>query len=440
MKSAKFEITYHKKQEEIFFESDARFKIIAKGRRFGLTRGFANYVIDVMLDGVSPVLWVDTIYGNIDRYVERYFMPILKKMPKTLWKYRSNKIDLKIGNSVCDFKSADNPENMEGYGYALIIINEAGIVLKNRNLWYESIMPMLLDQKGDVLIGGTPKGKTVKRTNEKHLFYEMYQKGDPSLSLRIKDSNWESFNFSSYDNPLLDKKEIDDLAKEIPPGLREQEIFGKFVDTDKKGIIKSEWWKYYLNESGLYTQRVFKKVQSWDTAFKKNQENDYSVCTTWLVGQNGYYLLDLWKDRVEFPELKRKVIELSEKHNANEILIEDKASGQSLIQELQRNTRLPIKAIKVEQDKIARVHSVTPLIEAGRVFLPEGKVWLKEFIEECENFPNGEYDDVVDSVSQFLLNVKSSGVADYKGMMHVRRSEIKSQRSKVKRRTFRYKV
>jgi predicted phage terminase large subunit-like protein len=168
-----------------------------------------------------------------------------------------------------------------------------------------------------------------------------------------------------------------------------------------------------------------------------------------LVGQNGYYLLDLWKDRVEFPELKRKVVELSERHNANEILIEDKASGQSLIQELQRNTRLPIKAIKVEQDKIARVHAVTPLIEAGRVFLPEGKVWLKEFIEECENFPNGEYDDVVDSVSQFLLNVKSRGVADYKGMVHVRRNEIppsfhfgragKSQRSKVKRRNFRYR-
>ena len=444
MRETNFEITYHSMQEKILFESKARFKVIAKGRRFGLTKGFANYVIDVMLDGVSPVLWVDTIYGNIDRYVERYFIPVLKKLPKYIWKYRSNKIDLKIGNSVCDFRSADKPENIEGFGYALIVINEAGIVLKNRNLWNESILPMILDHKANVLIGGTPKGKTVKRTNEKHLFYELYEKHTPSrLSSghpsQEGNSVWESFNFSSYDNPLLDKKEIDDLAKEIPPGLREQEIFGKFVDTDKKGIIKSEWWKYYLNESELYAQRVFKKVQSWDTAFKKNQENDYSVCTTWLVAANGYYILDMWKDRVEFPELKRKVVELSEKHNANEILIEDKASGQSLIQELQRNTRLPIKAIKVEQDKIARVHAVTPLIEAGRVFLPEGKVWLKEFIEECENFPNSEYDDVVDSVSQFLLNVKSSGVADYKGMVHVRRSEIKSQRSKVKRRTFRYK-
>ena len=128
----------------------------------------------------------------------------------------------------------------------------------------------------------------------------------------------------------------------------------------------------------------------------------------------------MWKDRVEFPELKRKVVELSEKHNANEILIEDKASGQSLIQEMQRETRLPIKPIKVEQDKIARVHAVTPLIEAGRVFLPKEKNWLKDFTDECEEFPNGEYDDVVDSVSQFLLNVKTANAGDYKGMKHVK--------------------
>ena len=227
MREANFEITYHKKQKEILFGSDARFKVIAKGRRFGLTKGFANYVIDKMLDGNSPVLWVDTIYGNIDRYVERYFIPVLKKLPKRLWKYRSNRNDLKIGNSVCDFRSADNPENIEGFGYALIVINEAGIVLKNRSLWNETILPMILDYKADVLIGGTPKGKTVKRTNEKHLFYELYERGHtpsikdghPSIQEGNK-SSWTSFNFSSYDNPLLDPKEIDELGERDTTGVK----------------------------------------------------------------------------------------------------------------------------------------------------------------------------------------------------------------------------
>lgn len=441
MKQLELEIGYHTNQEKIFFESGARFKVIAKGRRFGLTRGFANYIIEEMLAGVTPILWVDTVYGNIERYVERYFIPTLKSLPKNLWKYRANRNDLKIGNSVCDFRSADNPENIEGFGYALIVINEAGIVLKNRSLWSESILPMILDQKARVLIGGTPKGKTVKRTKEKHLFYELFERNPPSLQDKDTsftkgglNSEWMSYNFSSYDNPLLDPKEIDELVKEISPALRDQEIYGKFVDAETAGIIKHDWWRYYEEENKLYEKRVLKKVQSWDTAFKKNQENDYSVCTTWLVGVNAYYLLDVWKGRVEFPELKKKVVELYELHKINEILIEDKASGQSLLQELQRNTRLPIKPIKVEQDKIARVNAVTPLIEAGRIVLPSNKHWLKSFTDECEEFPNGEFDDVVDSMSQFLLNEKTKPSGDYRNIKHIPRGAIKSKYHKFNKK------
>lgn len=423
MRELELEITYHKNQEKIFFESNARFKVIAKGRRFGLTRGFANYIIEQMLEGLSPILWVDTVYGNIERYVDRYFIPTLKSLPKNLWKYRSNRNDLRIGNSVCDFRSADNPENIEGFGYALIVVNEAGIVLKNRNLWTETILPMILDYKAKVLIGGTPKGKTVKRTKERHLFYELFERGERQ---EVR-GEWKSFNYTSYDNPLLDKKEIDELVKEISPALRDQEIYGKFIENETAGIIKHEWWRYFDDESKLYEQRVLKKVQSWDTAFKKNQENDFSVCTTWLVGINAFYLLDVWKGRVEFPELKKKVVELYDLHKVNEILIEDKASGQSLLQELQRNTKLPIKPIKVEQDKIARVNAITPLIEAGRIILPANKHWLKSFTDECEEFPNGEFDDAVDSMSQFLLNEKGKPTGDYKNIKHIPRGTIKTK-------------
>lgn len=426
-------IGYHTKQKEIF-DAPERFKVIAKGRRFGLTRGFANYVIEQMLNGVTPILWVDTIYGNIERYVERYFVPVLKGLPKNYWKYRGNRNELRIGSSVCDFRSADNPENIEGFGYALIVVNEAGIVLKNRSLWNESILPMILDYKANVLIGGTPKGKTVKRTNEKHLFYELYEKNPPSLQGKDTSftkgglsSEWRSFNYSSYDNPLLDPNDIDELVKQISPALRDQEIYGKFIDKESSGIIKNNWWKYYENENDIYRQQVFKKVQSWDTAFKKNQENDYSVCTTWVYTNAGFYLIDVWRGRVEFPELKRKVVDLAKLHSVNEILIEDKASGQSLIQELQRNTILPIKAIKVEADKIARVHSVTPLIEAAKVYLPKDAHWLKGFLDEMEEFPNGEFDDTVDSVSQFLNAMKGTRTSDLKEIVHLERGRLRTK-------------
>lgn len=464
MKEIKLQLSYHENQRKIFFESKARFKVIAKGRRFGLTRGLANYVIENMIDNVSPILWVDTIYGNIERYIERYFLPVLKDIPRNLWKYRSNRNDLKLLNAVCDFRSADKPENIEGFGYALIILNEAGIILKNRRLWEESIRPMLLDYKAKVIIGGTPKGKRVKKSNEKHLFCELYEKCETenvkgekkilrqyfdTLSTLAQDerrsekqdqeqeheqefSNWESFNFSSYDNPLIDPLEIDELANDISPALRDQEIYGLFIDDKDFGIIKNEWWKYYL-EHELNTLRVYKIVQSWDTAFKKNEENDYSVCTTWKVAQNGYYLLDMWKGRVEFPELKRKVVELNDIYKPNEILVEDKASGQSLIQELQRETRLPIIKVQATNDKIARVHAITPLIEAGKVYLPKDKYWVKEFVNECEDFPNSEYDDAVDTLSQFLNSVKEDTMPNLSSIIHIpRRFTIRNKLKRIK--------
>jgi len=162
-------------------------------------------------------------------------------------------------------------------------------------------------------------------------------------------------------------------------------------------IIKREWWKYY-KERPHFTRIV----QSWDTAFKAKAENDYSVCTVWGEAANGYYLLDVWRQKVEYPELKRAAISLHGRDKANAVLVEDKASGQSLIQELKRETALPVLPVKVDSDKIARVNAVSPLIEAGKVFIPEYATWLHDYIEELSAFPNGANDDAVDSTTQFL--------------------------------------
>ena len=303
---------------------------------------------------------------------------------------------------MIDFRSADRPENLEGYGYNMITINEAGIVLKNRRLWTESILPMTIDYKAEVIIGGTPKGKYIKK-NEKHLFYELWQKGN-------YPGDWESFNFSSYANPYVNQDDVKEIEKEIPAFLRDQEIYGKFVEQNEAGLIKNEWWRYYTE---LNKNEIIKKFQSWDTAFKTNEENDFSVCTTWAMTKSHFYLLDVFRERLEFPELKRKVVELADIYGINEILIEDKASGQSLIQELERETRLPIKKIKVDKDKFSRFIAITPMIEAGRIFLPESAPWLDTFLNEFEEFPNGEFDDQVDSVTQAINENKGGGVVDY---------------------------
>jgi len=169
-------------------------------------------------------------------------------------------------------------------------------------------------------------------------------------------------------------------------------------------IIKREWWKYFSTPP-----HFIRKIHSWDTAFKDKTQNDYSVCTTWGESQNGYYLLNVWRDKVEFPELKRVATALYERDIPDVVIVEDKASGQSLIQELQRNTRIPVLPVKVDVNKVARANSATPLIEAGRVFLPENAPWLFDYIEELSAFPNAEHDDQVDSTTQALAYMRGPG-------------------------------
>ncbi len=122
----------------------------------------------------------------------------------------------------------------------------------------------------------------------------------------------------------------------------------------------------------------------------------------WGEAKNGYYLLDVWRAKVEFPELKRVAVSLFERDKPNAVPVEDKASGQSLIQELQRDTKIPVLPFKVDSNKVARANAVTPLIEAGKVFLPENAPWLFDYLEELSAFPNAAHDDQVDSTTQAL--------------------------------------
>jgi predicted phage terminase large subunit-like protein len=162
-------------------------------------------------------------------------------------------------------------------------------------------------------------------------------------------------------------------------------------------IFKREWWRPYR---GL--PEFSQIVQSWDTAFKKGAETSYSVCTTWGLAENGHFLLSVWRNRVEFPELRRTLIALAEQWKPSAILVEDRASGQSLLQELKSATTLPVLAIRADSDKLSRAQAVTPLIEAGKVFVPESAPWLRDYMDELAAFPTGKYDDAVDSTTQAL--------------------------------------
>jgi len=215
--SIELPIHYHSNQAKIFFDSSEKKKIIAKGRRFGLTRGYAHRAIEYLLDGVSPGLWVDTVNSNIDRYVERYFYPILSKLPQRYWKWRQQRKELEICGNKLDMRSADRPELIEGFGYKFIMLNEAGIILRNEYLFYNTILPMTLDFNPDFYVGGTPKGRG--------LFHELATKAqDP------ENKEQRFYHFTSFDNPHLGQKELENLINEIPGTIQKQEVYAKFME------------------------------------------------------------------------------------------------------------------------------------------------------------------------------------------------------------------
>ena len=194
------------------------------------------------------------------------------------------------------------------------------------------------------------------------------------------------------------------------------------------GIFKNDWWKYFSLRPQF--RRI---IQSWDTAFKTGSTDDYSVCTTWGEAELGYYLIDRFKEKVEFPDLKRMATSLYEQYKPNAVLVEDKASGQSLIQELKRQTRIPVVAIKVDSDKVSRAYAVTPLVESGRVFLPESAPWLPDFLANLGTFPNAAHDDDVDSVTQALNYLARGGGST--GLLDYYAEEVRKMREQQNERT-----
>ena len=162
------------------------------------------------------------------------------------------------------------------------------------------------------------------------------------------------------------------------------------------GLVKPEWLKYYdvLPEGAVY--------QSWDTAIKTGANNDYSVCITFVETAGGYYVADIFRDKLEYPELKRRMNLLAAKWNPVGILVEDKASGQSLLQDLRRETKLLLLAQMPKGEKLQRLAAVTPMIEAGRLFLPKNAKLANMLELELCSFPDVEHDDMVDALTQFL--------------------------------------
>jgi predicted phage terminase large subunit-like protein len=178
---------------------------------------------------------------------------------------------------------------------------------------------------------------------------------------------------------------------------------GGYITGDMGEVFKWSWFNQYDTppDHGHY-------VHSWDTAYKAQDHNDPSACTVWRIEGEKAYLVDMINERMEYPELKKRINDVAIKYPPATILIEDKASGQSLLQELRLETRLPVVAIMPIGDKTTRASACTDVIEQGKVYVPHKAEWLNEFKKQLTRFSfdrelqKKQHDDIVDSTSQFI--------------------------------------
>lgn len=186
--------------------------------------------------------------------------------------------------------------------------------------------------------------------------------------------------------------------------------------SETSAILKREWWKKWEKDE---LPKLHYVMQSYDTAFSKQSSADYSAITTWGVfypvehGPPNIILMDAQKGRWDFPDLRRTALEEYKYWNPECVLIEAKASGMPLTQEL-RTMGIPVVNYSPSRgnDKHVRVNSISPLFEAGMVWAPDAR-WAEEVIEECAQFPAGEHDDYVDTVTQALRRFREGGFVSH---------------------------
>ena len=408
----KLELSYTDPQIDIFFGGNEKFTVVTKGRRFGATHGAAHAYIEWAVEG-KRLLWGDTINSNIDRYFQRYFEPALKRN-KIDYNWNSQKKELRILEGHVDFRSSDRPENWEGFGYDVIFLNEAGIILRDPYLYTNAVLPMLMDYSDSRLIAaGVPKG-TKGKDGKDHAFYKMAQ---TALS---GDKSYRILQFSSYDNPLLKKEDIDELSDEISrmnPEMVRQEIYGEFLE-GAGGLL---WDADIINASRLTEApehlRTFVAIDPAVTANEKSDETGIVV----IGVQNGRgYVLEDASGKYSPNEWAAKAVEMYRKHQCAEIVAEVNQGG-DMVEGTIKGIDPTVRVVKVRatKGKYVRAEPVYALYQRGLVhhvgYLPKLEAQMISFNPDQTQGSPDRLDALVWGFTHSLVNQIAGQARAYTG-------------------------
>ena len=265
-----------------------------------------------------------------------------------------------------------------------------------------------------VLTRLTPGGKVVAigtRWHHEDIYAYFTKRGWYVIHMPAINVDPEGREFALWEerHPLEELKGLQTLEP-----LAFERIYQGNPTPAEGALIKEEWWQWYdLDRRDAMLEFAERVVQTLDTASKDKTINDPSVIMTWALYQNNAYLINVVRNRVQYPQLKQLALSQYSNYKPSAVVIESASSGIALFQDLQQTTNLPVRDFVADRSKVARLNGVLDYIASGRVFLPgspsRGQVapFIPEFLRECAEFPLGAHDDQVDTLSMGLMELFS---------------------------------
>jgi predicted phage terminase large subunit-like protein len=250
-----------------------------------------------------------------------------------------------------------------------------------------------------------PPGYLLSKGNFRHLNLPAIAEGDEVVPLgRGRTHKRKSGDLLS---PIrLDQDTLDTMRREMGAAVFNCQYQQNPIAPDGSPL-RWEWFGTYEEpEDRRWYQLI---VQSWDTGMSASPRSDFSACTTWGFREDTWYLLDVWRGQLDYPDLKSRALNLVRQWDPDRVLIEDAASGKPLFDELFRDDRRRYQRIRPKLDKETRFQSACAPVQEGKVLLPKDAEWLQAFKRELQSFPRGKNDDQVDSFSQLLNWSKGNG-------------------------------
>jgi len=370
-------------------DSDARWKILCAGRRFGKTRLGVQLCIQTALAG-GRAWWVAPTY-SIARVGWRALENAALSFPKEI------EPKISIANMEVNFpnggfiacKSADNPQRLRGEGLDFIVIDEAAFV--KEEVWHEVLRPTLTERKGKALFISTPLGVG-------NWFYDLWQKAEDQ-------DDWERFHYPTTDNPAIDPSEVESAKKEVGSIVFAQEYMAEFIEAGQ-GLFKQDWFSYfdllddgfYVGGGGQFNPAMLTHFGAIDVAVTTEERSDYTVIASFALTPDGkLFVEDVFREKIESPDIIPKAKQLASKYNWSYVCIENQGLSKPFVQEAGR-AGLRVKEIKAIKDKITKSLPLSARMESGDILFKKGASWLAELERELLTFPVGKNDDMVDAL------------------------------------------